>query len=95
MTPITLALTAGESWRNARTALAAMLSRGALNPADISVLFRAYTQPEPPPVHLLRIPQFLGTNLFSLAIATACIKILVSFISSQHSKNICLFSVSL
>lgn len=60
VTPITLALTAGESWRNARTALAAMLSRGALNPADISVLFRAYTQPEPPPVHLLRIPQFLG-----------------------------------
>ncbi|KAL0851216.1 hypothetical protein ABMA28_007060 [Loxostege sticticalis] len=59
VTPITLALTAGESWRNARTALAAMLSRGALNPADISVLFRAYTQPEPPPVHLLRIPQFL------------------------------------
>lgn len=62
VTPITLALTAGESWRNARTALAAMLSRGALNPADISVLFRAYTQPEPPPVHLLRIPQFLGIH---------------------------------
>lgn len=60
MTPITLALTSGESWRGARTALAAMLSRGALNPADISVLFRAYTQSEPPPVHLLRIPQFLG-----------------------------------
>lgn len=61
VTPITLALTPGESWRSARTALAAMLSRGALNPADISVLFRAYTQPEPPPVHLIRIPQFLGT----------------------------------
>ncbi|CAG4978934.1 unnamed protein product [Parnassius apollo] len=66
VTPITLALTAGESWRNARTALAAMLSRGALNPADISVLFRAYTQPEPPPVHLLRIPQFLELLVDSL-----------------------------
>ncbi|GBP11772.1 Negative elongation factor D [Eumeta japonica] len=66
VTPITLALTAGESWRAARTALAAMLSRGALNPADISALFRAYTQPEPPPVHLLRIPQFLELLVDSL-----------------------------
>ncbi|CAK1539964.1 unnamed protein product [Leptosia nina] len=66
VTPITLALTPGESWRGARTALAAMLSRGALNPADISVLYRAYNQPEPPPVHLLRIPQFLELLVDSL-----------------------------
>lgn len=41
-------------------ALASMLSRNSLNPADITVLFRNYSLPEPPPTELLRNPQFLG-----------------------------------
>ena len=37
-----------------------MLSRNALNPADIVVLHKLYNHPsEPPPVDLIRIPQFL------------------------------------
>jgi len=36
-----------------------MVSRNALNPADIVVLHRLYSQPDPPPVDLIRIPQFL------------------------------------
>lgn len=59
VTPITLALNGAAAWGAARAALASMLSRGALNPADISALFRVYTQPDPPPVHLLRTPQLL------------------------------------
>ncbi len=36
-----------------------MLSRNTLNPADIVVLHRLYSHPDPPPVDLIRIPQFL------------------------------------
>ena len=37
-----------------------MLSRNALNPADIVVLHKLYNHPtDPPPVDLIRIPQFL------------------------------------
>ena len=42
-------------------ALAAMLSRNALNPADISILFKHYAEDEsPPPAHYLHVPQLLG-----------------------------------
>lgn len=44
-------------------AIASMLSRNALNPADITVLFKNYSLPEPPPIELLRNPQFLGNYL--------------------------------
>lgn len=36
-----------------------MLSRNVLNPADIVVLYKLYTASDPPPVELIRIPQFL------------------------------------
>ena len=36
-----------------------MLSRNALNPADIVVLHKLYSTNDPPPVDLIRIPQFL------------------------------------
>lgn len=41
-------------------ALSSMLSRNALNPADISLLFRLYNQDMPPPIEYIRLPQFLG-----------------------------------
>ena len=44
-------------------ALASMLSRNTLNPADITVLFRNYSMAEPPSIELLRNPQFLGKLL--------------------------------
>ena len=42
-------------------ALAAMLSRNALNPADVSILYKHYAEEEsPPPAHYLHVPQLLG-----------------------------------
>lgn len=40
-----------------------MLAKNALNPADISVLHKAYQATDPPPVELLRVPQFLDLLL--------------------------------
>lgn len=42
-------------------ALASMLSKNTLNPADITVLYKNYSAEQPPPVELIRNPQFLGT----------------------------------
>lgn len=45
-------------------ALAAMLSRNALNPADISILYKHYAEDEsPPPAHYLHVPQLLGMSV--------------------------------
>ena len=41
-------------------ALAAMLSRNSLNPADISTLYNLYSEPQPPSARYLHIPQLLG-----------------------------------
>ncbi len=42
-------------------ALAAMLSRNALNPADMSILYKHYAdEGSSPPVHYIHIPQLLG-----------------------------------
>lgn len=62
VTPITMALNGASSSPSACQALASMLSRNTLNPADISVLFRNYSTMEPPPIELLRNPQFLGND---------------------------------
>ncbi|XP_070575562.1 negative elongation factor D-like [Ptychodera flava] len=56
---IGLALTTAALYPRACQAIAAMLSRNALNPADITVLFKMYSSPDPPPVELIRIPQLL------------------------------------
>lgn len=66
VTPITMALNGASSSPGACQALASMLSRNTLNPADISVLFRNYSTAEPPPIELLRNPQFLGINVHTL-----------------------------
>nr|KAF7423547.1 hypothetical protein H0235_008830 [Vespula pensylvanica] len=59
VTPITMALNGAASSPAACQALASMLSRNTLNPADITVLFRNYSAAEPPSIELLRNPQFL------------------------------------
>lgn len=55
-------------WTHARVsqALSAMLAKNALNPADITILYKAYSADTPPPVDLLRIPQFLDLLLSAL-----------------------------
>lgn len=58
-----MALNGAPAYPNACQALTAMLSRNTLNPADITVLYRNYSAPDPPPIDLVRIPQFLGDIL--------------------------------
>lgn len=55
-----MAVIGAAAYPQALQALNSMLSRNALNPADISVLYRNYSATEPPPLDLIRIPQFLG-----------------------------------
>lgn len=43
-----------------------MLSRNTLNPADITVLYRNYSGTDPPPIDLIRNPQFLELLVDSL-----------------------------
>lgn len=52
---ITLALGTAASYPRACQALGAMLSKGALNPADITVLFKMFTSMDPPPVELVSV----------------------------------------
>ncbi|XP_076370703.1 negative elongation factor complex member TH1 isoform X2 [Tachypleus tridentatus] len=65
-TPITMALNGAAANPRACQALSAMLSKNALNPADITVLYKIYQVAEPPPVELLRVPQFLDLLMDSL-----------------------------
>ncbi|KAK9877835.1 hypothetical protein WA026_020067 [Henosepilachna vigintioctopunctata] len=66
VTPITMALNGASAYPQACQALSAMLSKNTLNPADISVLFRNYNSPDPPPIDLVRTPQFLELLVDSL-----------------------------
>lgn len=61
-----MALNGACSHAKASQALSAMLAKNCLNPADITVLHKLYSTPEPPPVHLLRIPQLLDLLLDAL-----------------------------
>uniref|UniRef100_A0A4W3J2J8 Negative elongation factor complex member C/D n=1 Tax=Callorhinchus milii TaxID=7868 RepID=A0A4W3J2J8_CALMI len=63
---ITLALGTAASYPRACQALGAMLSKGALNPADITVLYKMFTSMDPPPVELIRVPAFLDLFMQSL-----------------------------
>lgn len=65
-TPITMALNGAAAYPRACQALSAMLSKNALNPADITVLYKMYQSSDPPPVELLRVPQFLDLLMESL-----------------------------
>ncbi|XP_014665962.1 PREDICTED: negative elongation factor D-like [Priapulus caudatus] len=59
VTPVTLALSGSASYPRACGALSAMLSKNALNPADVTVLFKMYSSNDPPPVDLIRTPQLI------------------------------------
>lgn len=59
VTPITMALSGAAAYPRACQALSCMLSRQALNPADITILFKRYSEGNPPPVELIRVPAFL------------------------------------
>ncbi|ODM91571.1 Negative elongation factor D, partial [Orchesella cincta] len=48
-----------SSYPNETHVLSSMLSKNALNPADINALYKAYNTKVPPPVELIRVPQFL------------------------------------
>ncbi|XP_064456256.1 negative elongation factor D-like [Ornithodoros turicata] len=65
-TPITMALNGAAAYPRACQALSAMLSRDALNPADVTWLFKMYQAADPPPVDLLREPHFLDLLLDAL-----------------------------
>ena len=60
MTAITMGLNGSAAHARASQALSSMLSRNALNPADITNLYKLYSAADPPPVELIRIPQFMG-----------------------------------
>lgn len=66
VTPITMALNGSAGHPQACEALTSMLSRKTLNPADITVLFRNYSSNSPPPIDLIRNPQFLELLVDSL-----------------------------
>ncbi|KAG5887037.1 hypothetical protein JTB14_029996 [Gonioctena quinquepunctata] len=66
ITPITMALNGASAYPTACQALTAMLSKNNLNPADITVLYRNYNGPDPPPIDLIRTPQFLELLIDSL-----------------------------
>ncbi|XP_055371165.1 negative elongation factor D [Condylostylus longicornis] len=66
VTPITMALNGSAAYPQACQALSSMLSRNTLNPADITVLFRNYSVADPPPIDLIRNPQFLDLLVDSL-----------------------------
>lgn len=57
-----MSLNGASAYPQACQALTAMLSKNTLNPADITVLYRNYNGPDPPPIDLIRTPQFLGTT---------------------------------
>lgn len=59
---ITLALGTAASYPRACQALGAMLSKGALNPADITVLFKMFTSMDPPPVELVSSYLFITSD---------------------------------
>lgn len=72
-----MALNGASAYPQACQALTAMLSKNTLNPADITVLYRNYTNADPPPIDLIRTPQFLGklsfmsfslTNVFTFSV---------------------------
>lgn len=66
VTPITMTLNGSAAHPQACLALSSMLSRNTLNPADITVLYRYYSAPDPPPIDLIRNPQFLELLVDSL-----------------------------
>lgn len=59
VTAVTMALDGSRDYPLINEGMSAMLTRNALNPSDILLMYKSYTGPSPPPVELLRNPQFL------------------------------------
>ena len=64
-------------------ALAAMLSRNTLNPADISILHKLYSDSDPPPASYLHTPQLLGRGVC----ACVCVYVCVYVCACLNSKG--------
>lgn len=60
VTAITSAMIGGTKNARACQAVAAMMSKGSINPADVTILYTAYTSPDPPPVEMIRNPSLLS-----------------------------------
>lgn len=63
---ILLALNGSSKYPRASSALSSILTRNALNPGDITVLYKLYSSQDPPPVELVRLSQFMDLLLNSL-----------------------------
>jgi hypothetical protein len=63
---IQLILARGAAWPKVCQAVASMVSKKSLNPADIQILFQAYSSSDPPPVGLLRFKGFANLLIESL-----------------------------
>lgn len=61
-----MALNGSAGHPSACEALTSMLSKNTLNPADITVLYKNYSTSDPPPIDLIRNPQFLDLLVDSL-----------------------------
>ena len=64
VTAISSALIGGSKHARACQAVGAMMSKGSINPADVTTLYTAYTSPEPPPVEMIRNPTLLSKNKY-------------------------------
>ena len=54
------ALNGSSKYPRASSALSSILTRNALNPGDITALYKLYSTQDPPPVELIRLSQFMG-----------------------------------
>ncbi|KAF6020116.1 NELFCD [Bugula neritina] len=73
VTAVTCSLIGGSKHARACQATAAMLSKSSINPADVTILYTAYSSPDPPPVEMIRNPCLL--NLFIDGLFTPGLKI--------------------
>uniref|UniRef100_A0A182QA94 Negative elongation factor D n=1 Tax=Anopheles farauti TaxID=69004 RepID=A0A182QA94_9DIPT len=63
---ITQTLSGSSCYMNLAESLTSMLSSNKLNPAEVTVMYRYYSSLKPPPVELIRNPQFLDLLIDSL-----------------------------
>ena len=92
--PTQLILSKGAAWPKQTQAVASMISKGSLNPADIQILFQAYNSDNPPPVALLKFKDFVDMLIESLFSTDPKAPVehkpkyvfLLSYMSSVHEK---------
>ena len=66
VTHITFALSNASAYPRACQSVMSMLSKGQLNPGDITVLHKFYSSEDPPPISMLQQPLFLTLLVDSL-----------------------------